>query len=262
MIANLVPSLKAKMLPDHLDMDMDNSNNTPQAASREYTRCITRKPKNRLELIYGNAIHIHGFPASHPFGDGVSSVYLQLCPLPAEATYVMGSDWRQRLLDGPVNTSSPQEKLRYIPRPAVSVLVDSVDVESEEQEHCLKMMRCGARRVQVLGSDVTLTADPWNRERVKIIMGWPAEGGVWVYRPSATLTPAAAPLDDEYLRELFEEDFDDEMKLEFLHERLEIELDMDGFCRRLKSAGAVFFERLEVCPDVVALGLLDLREGV
>lgn len=55
------------------------------------------------------------------------------------------------------------------------------------------------------------------------------------------------------------DDFDDEMKLEYLHGLLERDWDMDSFCLKLGNAGAMFWERMEDCPHVIGLGLIEAR---
>jgi len=111
----------------------------------------------------------------------------------------MGSGWREKLLDWPVNSAEQGKGLRYIPRPSqrLNLARHGVDEEGDEDEreeeekeeeeealHYLRMMRCGATRVQNPGLANNPVKDSWNEERAEVILGWPDEGGVWVYNPS------------------------------------------------------------------------------
>ncbi|PVH81208.1 hypothetical protein DL98DRAFT_175142 [Cadophora sp. DSE1049] len=176
MFRTFTTSLKSVFSPS-----LSQHSNTPSSESSTHpqtcctlTRLQNRIPKNRLEVIYGNAIHIHGFPATHPFGASIASVFLYLCPLPAEVDYIMGANWREKLISAPapMNSSSPGDgkDLKYIPRPnpSSSPGVDGEEKderEQEEKEHCLRIMRCGAGRVQIPGSALSHVPDPWNLER-------------------------------------------------------------------------------------------------
>ena len=97
-----------------------------------------------------------------------------------------------------------------------------------------RMIRCGATRVQIPGTSIHPVTDTWSEGRVKVILGWPPDGGVCVY-DLLTATPPS-PLDESF-RGLYEEGFGWTMQLGLLHGILNDSPDMERVCEVLGMAG-------------------------
>jgi hypothetical protein len=135
------------------------------------------------------------------------------------------------------------------------------DEDYDEDEYCLRMKRCGALLV-VPGDDSLL--EPQGRviqAGERQIFGWPSAGGVWIYRilpEGLRLEWGAYDSDIDWLEAAATVVERGEPEIEALEE-LELEIraqtDMEGVGRVLKNAGAMYYENIEECSEVLDLSL-------
>ena len=192
---------------------------------------------------------IYGFPQRVPPTD----YHLELrSPMPAQLSYILGADWRSRCIETTSNNRFVKE-WRYIP-------LSDDDDDDDETEHCLRMRRCGAQLVQ-MKFWLQEQQGRYNEEASKQIMGWPSDGGVWVYQlpvnPFAG-KPIEETIDEQFaalaryssgLRE------DPREKVWNLKSELAKTSDMDQFCEVLSKYGAKHYENLFSCPETTRLRL-------
>ena len=172
---------------------------------------------------------------------------------PAYVSYIMGDNWRSRLReDHQTSDVHIFHDGEVILRPSATTLPlqeSQEDFEASERAHCIRMRRCGAVAVRsetdVIFEETGAEALPYQ------LFGWPASSGVWILRSyptehsqQNTVLPATA------LDEMQE-------RLALASEALRQQSDMEGVCRVLKNAGGHFYSRIENCPEVVKLRLLN-----
>ena len=121
------------------------------------------------------------------------------------------------------------------------------------------MKRCGAQLYQTTPpwEEAARGRNPYHELSKKQIMGWPAAGGVWIYRlPGALFENRSLEEGMEYLDRVESgEEADYVHELNELKLRLSQRLDMEGYCNILQENGAVFYQDPAECPEVKILGL-------
>lgn len=217
-----------------------------------------RYPYVRLSLLHNANPQVYGHLSRSRISRGLGCLHLDN-PSNAYLIYILGPDWRSRLVVPPDHSLNTKSKGRskvhgysYIPIP---------DDDDDEDEHCLRMKRCGARLVVPGdGSDMDEQDRPIQAGE-RQIFGWPLAGGAWIYR----IPPEGLRLD----RESYDDDDawlgaalgvvergEPEIRaLEELQWKIRAQTDMEGVCAVLKHAGAIYYENIEECPEVLDLGL-------
>ncbi|KAF4627301.1 hypothetical protein G7Y89_g10860 [Cudoniella acicularis] len=191
---------------------------------------------------------IYGFPPLKPSSEWPS--YFEIPnSSPAIRSYILGPNWESRLVKiPPINRWNYTQEC--IPTPS-----DPID----EAKHCLLMKRCGAQLHETTpaGVEAARGSNLYHKLRRKQIMGWPAAGGVWIYRlPEELFEDKSLEEGMEYLdRVASGEEPDYEHELNVLKLRLSQQLDMEGYCKVLQEAGAVFYPDPAECPEVKILDL-------
>ena len=217
------------------------------------------RPSVRLYLVSGQSSCLYGYLPYARGDPDPGYLFIDDPPL-TTLDYVSGSDWRTRVEEPPGSSTiatsgmidSQRSNESYIPR------TDGDD----EAEHCLRMKRCGALWADPTTSFMERRDMPVQAAENQIF-GWPSQkagGGVWVLRiPKIWRRPFPFDMDAMMKQMQEEERHGDQMKS--LKERLKKQDDMDSACEVLRDAGAVHYERIEECPEVVELDLLRLESG-
>lgn len=139
------------MLPElwsYMTGNSSSNHHSPGVVSSLPVRVVF-VPTHRLKVM-SDAVYVKGYPSSHPFLDeAIDYIYLSLiAPSPAELEYVMETAWHSKLITAPPIPSAPEFTMQYIPRLDPNLATTHTD----EEEHCLRMRRCGSRRGQVRGT--------------------------------------------------------------------------------------------------------------
>lgn len=209
------------------------------------------RPSARLRLDETTHLCIYGYLPRARQADNPGFLSLNNPP-PAYVSYIMGSDWRDQLVPYE-SRDSTNPNYQYVPIPR--------DDDADEAWHCLRMRRCGALHVQ----DVHELAERQGSQDWPVqaaerqVFGWPAGGGVWVLR----LPKRGGELGslDEELAALEEEDHGELERVGAHLAKLREQASMEGICRVLEEAGAVFYSDPTECSEVREMGLLDPEEG-
>ena len=238
----------------------DDSLGTANASQRSASCSGWSKPDPlvRLRLSGNNTVRIFGFPQQDlpdaleiPLENFGTSGYTPLLYLradvPAHISYIMGSDWRDNLRDDHQTDSRRMwHDGEVILRPGASLprktrnmeLAPNEELASEEQAHCVRMLRCGAKAIlSEVDSDVSERTICGLPDFPEQIFGWPSTGGVWILRKLSPDNPMPLVEYGEFRRSLSEY------------------TDMDALCRALQDAGGEYYEAIEDCPEAVQLGL-------
>jgi len=200
-------------------------------------------------------------PSSTRGTDGTYIHYL-LGDSPASVKYIMGDDWRSRLIsDHPPQARAMLRSGDVVLRPTASGVHngsyhsapdDDVATQAEERAHSLRMRRCGAVAI-CAEQDMSVRSSP------QYLFGWPSGGGVWVSRPpseswleerSAGNRRTAYEILDEKIRYIGESNI-----FCGLAEKVKQQEYMEEVCRVLEEAGAQFYATIADCPEAVLLNL-------
>jgi len=221
-------------------------------------------PFIRLSLRHNANSQTYGRLSRTSIYQGLGCLHLSNPPH-AYISYILGPDWRSRLVTPPehyLNTKSTRRsKNDHSKVPGYSYIpVPYDDDNHNEDEHYLRMKRCEARLV-VPNDDSWLEAqDQPIQAGEKQIFGWPSAGGVWVY----WIPPAGLRLDPGYYNEhdwletairYMEQGEPEREALDALQLEIRAQTHMEGVCGVLKNAGAMYYENIEECPEVSELGL-------
>lgn len=129
-------------------------------------------------------------------------------------------------------SAAPADKKR------IKELAPTAELAAEEQAHCIRMLRCGARAIlSEVDADITEWTAGGGPDIPKQIFGWPSNGGVWILRKPG----------GNYLKVLQE-------YFRFCASMSQY-TDMDALCRALEETGGVYYAAVEDCFEAVELGL-------
>jgi len=215
-------------------------------------------PYVRLALVHNANPQVYGHLSRTRISEGLGCLHLS-DPPNAYLSYVLGPDWRSRLTTPPDHVLNTKSNGRRRKVPGYSCI--PVPDDDDEDEHCLRMKRCGARLVVPDDDSLLEPQDRSIQAGERQIFGWPSAGGVWIYRiPPAGLriNPGCYGDDNGWLEAALDvlERGEPEIKaLEKLELEIRAQTDMEGVCGVLKNAGALYYENIEECPEVMNLGL-------
>ncbi|PTB46640.1 hypothetical protein M441DRAFT_126913 [Trichoderma asperellum CBS 433.97] len=111
------------------------------------------------------------------------------------------------------------DRFRSIPRPSLS----EPNATAEEDAHCDKMRQLGA---QWWKTEADYRAYRYQPHYMEVIAGWPAGGGVWVFKTSDTKARVRGAA--------------------IIHNAF----NMEERCKAIEQLGGVFFENPKDCPDL------------
>ncbi|KAM0446740.1 hypothetical protein ACHAPV_003792 [Trichoderma viride] len=111
------------------------------------------------------------------------------------------------------------DRFHNIPRPPLS----ESNATAEEESHCDKMRQLGA---QWWETEAEYSANRYKPHYMEVIAGWPAGGGVWVFKTSDTKARVRGAA--------------------IIHNAF----NMEERCKAIEQLGGVFFEDPKDCPDL------------
>lgn len=232
-------------------------------------------PYVRLSLVHNANPQVYGHLSRTRISEGLGWLHIS-DPPKAHPSYILGPEWRLRLITPPdhyLNTKSydgTQNNRIKIGRsrkgrskvPGYSCIpVLDYNNDYDEDEHCLRMKRCGARLVVPDDHSFMEPHDRSVQAGERQIFGWSSAEGVWIYRipqEPLRLHPADYDDDDAWLQAaatVLERGEPEIQALEKVQWGIRAEKEMEGVCEVLKNAGAMYYENIEECPEVLILGL-------
>jgi len=214
-------------------------------------------PYVRLSLVHNANPQVYGHLSRTRISEGLGFLHLS-DPPNAYLSYVLGLDWRSRVITPPDHfLNTKPNGCRKVPGYSCIPVPD----DDDEDEHSLRMKRCGARLVVPDDDSCLELQDRSVKAGERQIFGWPSAGGVWIYRiPPAGLRidPGCYGDDNGWLEAslgVLERGEPEIKALEELQVKIRAQTNMEGVCGVLKNAGALYYENIEECPEALDLGL-------
>ena len=215
-------------------------------------------PYNDIRLQFvDDKVRVLGHPSHFPWETmefpGPPFLYLSDY-VPAYVNFVMGPDWRSRL------TTVESREGRMILKPTLtkdagtSRCAPTWDLDEEEQ-HCSRMLRCGAviaySDVDILEREMGYWGSP-RQPSERQMFGWPEKGGVWVFRQ-----PLHDHLPLEEQVQILKRDPEglEQQRYRDLLAELRNVTDMETVCDVLKNAGGRYYSDAADCPEVQSMGI-------